>query len=33
MKHMDDWTKYEGNKTGTKIFSLYGKQRAYQKKK
>ncbi len=32
MKHMDDWIKYEGNKSRTKRFPIYGKQQAYVKK-
>ncbi len=32
MKHMDDWIRFEGNKSKTKRFPLYGKQQAYVKK-
>ena len=32
MKHMDDWDRFEANKSKTKRFPLYGKQQAYVKK-
>ena len=32
MKHMDDWIRFEGNKSKTKRFPIYGKQQAYIKK-
>ncbi len=32
MKHMDDWIRFEGNKSKTKRFPIYGKQQAYVKK-
>ncbi|MGL5685085.1 MAG: hypothetical protein ACRCXQ_04765 [Vagococcus fluvialis] len=31
MKKISGWNKYQGNKNGTSNFSIYGKQRCYEK--
>lgn len=33
MKKIGDWNKYTGNKNGTSNFSIYGKQRCYERKR